>query len=70
MKKDADVDREQSIAHVTGKKLDRIILLVLALAYFAFDKFVLSPARESELPHKRARKVVVRPWWSPMVTSP
>lgn len=49
MKKDADVDREQSIAHVTGKKLDRIILLVLALAYFAFDKFVLSPARETEI---------------------
>jgi len=48
LKRDADVVREHSIAHVTGKKLDRIILVVLAcaLAYFAFDKFVLDPARD------------------------
>ncbi len=48
LKRDADVDREQSITHVTGKKLDRIILVVLALAlgYFAFDKFVLDPAKD------------------------
>lgn len=51
LKRDADVVREQSITNVTGKKLDRIILLVLALAlaYFAFDKFVLDPARDSVL---------------------
>jgi adenylate cyclase len=48
LKKDADVVREHSITQTTGKKLDRIILLVLALAlaYFAFDKFVLDPARD------------------------
>jgi len=48
LKRDADVDREQSISRTTGKKLDRIILVVLALAlgYFAFDKFVLDPARD------------------------
>ena len=48
LKRDADVDRDHSITQVTGKKLDRIILVVLALAlaYFAFDKFVLDPARD------------------------
>jgi len=41
LKKDADVDSERSITRGTGRKLDRIILVVLALAlgYFAFDKF-------------------------------
>ena len=48
LKKDADVGSEKSITQATGRKLDRIILLVLALAltYFAFDKFVLDPARD------------------------
>ena len=48
LKRDADVDREKSISQTTAKKLDRIILVVLALAlaYFAFDKFVLDPARD------------------------
>jgi TolB-like protein len=48
LKKDADIDHEESITQATGKKLDRIILVVLALAlgYFAFDKFVLDPARD------------------------
>ena len=51
LKRDADVDRDHSITHITGKKLDRIILVVLALAlgYFAFDKFVLEPTRDAEL---------------------
>jgi TolB-like protein/tetratricopeptide (TPR) repeat protein len=48
LKKDADVDHEQSISRSGARKLDRIILvlLVLAVAYFAFDKFVLDPARD------------------------
>ena len=49
LKLDKDVDRAGSLAHHTGKKLDRAIIVVLALAlgYFAFDKFVLDPARDS-----------------------
>ena len=41
LKKEKDIDRSQSIAPRTGRKLDRtiILVLVLALAYFAFDKF-------------------------------
>ena len=41
IRKEKDVDRSQSITHVTGRKLDFTIIavLVLALAYFAYDKF-------------------------------
>ncbi len=56
LKKDKDVDRTQTIAQQTGKKLDRMIMvvlvLVLALGYFAFDKFVLSLERETEITAK------------------
>jgi TolB-like protein len=48
--RDKDVDRSQSNAPQTGKKLDRIIMvvLVLALGYFALDKFILDPERDAE----------------------
>ena len=51
IKKEKDIDRGESITHVTSQKLNNIIigLLVLALGYFAFDKFVLDPERDAEL---------------------
>jgi len=51
LKKERDVDRSKSITHVTGRKLDSFIIavLVLALGYFVFDKFVLGPSRDAEL---------------------
>jgi hypothetical protein len=41
LKKEKDVDRSQSIAPVTGKKLNNtiLILMALAIAYLLFDKF-------------------------------
>jgi TolB-like protein/Flp pilus assembly protein TadD len=47
IKRESEVDRSQSITHFTGRKLDRTItfVLLLAVAYFAVDKFVLSPAQ-------------------------
>src|SRR5205814_3832959 len=47
LKRDEDVAPEQSIAPQTGRRMDRMIIavLVLALGYFAFDKFVLAPRR-------------------------
>jgi TolB-like protein len=41
VKREADVDRSQSITPQTGRKLDRSIIVVMALAlvWFAFDKF-------------------------------
>ncbi len=49
IKREHEVDRTQSIAPHTGKKLDRMIIGVLALSltYFAYDKFVLSTRRET-----------------------
>ena len=48
LKRETEVDRTRSITPQTGKKLDQVIILVLglALAYFAVDKFVLDPARD------------------------
>lgn len=44
VKKEQDIDRPQSIAPQTGKKMDRIIMLImsLALTYFVADKFLFS----------------------------
>lgn len=51
LKLDKDVRPGESIADRTGKLLDRGILVVLALAlsYFAFDKFILDPVRDEKL---------------------
>jgi adenylate cyclase len=48
LKRDDEVPAEQSIAPRTGRRMDRmiIVVLVLALAYFAVDKFVLNLRRE------------------------
>jgi adenylate cyclase len=48
LKRDEDVPAEQSIGPQTARRMDRMIIavLVLALAYFAVDKFVLNPRRE------------------------
>jgi adenylate cyclase len=50
LKRDADVDYASPLISQMGKRLDRLILVFLALAlgYFAFDKFVLDPARDAE----------------------
>jgi TolB-like protein/lipoprotein NlpI len=51
IKLESEVDRSQSITPVTGRKLDRAItaMLIIALAYFAYDKFVLDPSRDEAL---------------------
>jgi TolB-like protein/TPR repeat protein len=64
LKKDADVDSEKSTTQTTGRKLDRIILVVLALAlgYFAFDKFVLDPVEDvqiAESAHQEGRSAAL-----------
>ena len=49
--KEVSADQEHSITRFTGKELDRsiILLLAIALSYFAFDKFVLDPRRDAQL---------------------
>src|SRR5213595_4047593 len=51
LKREEEVAPEQSITPQTGRRMDRtiIVVLVLALGYFAFDKFVLTPRREAAL---------------------
>jgi TolB-like protein len=51
LKKDEDVDRSMAVGMRSAKTLDRVIMIVLALAlgYFAFDKFVLSDSREANI---------------------
>ncbi len=46
IKKEKDVDRTQSITPKTGRKLDRsiIVILLIALVYFAWDNFSPAPA--------------------------
>jgi TolB-like protein/Tfp pilus assembly protein PilF len=50
LKFEKDVDHTRSVTGHTGKKLDRAIfaILVLAVSYFAIDKFVLDPSRDAE----------------------
>ncbi len=45
LKREHEVDRTESITHITGRKLDFIIMAVMALAlvYFAYDEFLLDP---------------------------
>src|SRR5205809_700426 len=47
LKRDEDVRPEESIAPQTVRRMNRMIIavLVLALGYFVFDKFVLAPRR-------------------------
>jgi TolB-like protein len=50
LKRETEIDRTQSITPQTGRKLDRVIIavLVLALGYFAWDKFVHSREHTGE----------------------
>lgn len=50
IKREQDVDRSLPRDATAGKRLDRVIMMMLALAlgYFALDKFVLDPRRDAE----------------------
>lgn len=52
IKLEKDVERSDSTTHLTGRKLDFVIigLLVIAVAFFAFDKFVYQPGNSSQPP--------------------
>jgi len=48
LKRDAEVKPEESIASQTARRMEHMIVVVLLLAvvYFGFDKFVMAPQRE------------------------
>jgi TolB-like protein len=58
LKLERDIDRTLPVTRKSGKQLDRIIIVLLALAlgYFAVDKFVLEPARDAELVEETAQQ--------------
>jgi TolB-like protein len=49
--RDSEIDRGSAAAKAGTKRLDRIVMVTLALAvgYFAFDKFMLDPARDQAI---------------------
>ena len=77
LKRDGDVEVTQSIAPQTARRMDRMLLVVAALAvgYFAVDKFVLAPSRLSDnamqlvtpaLPHTVATTPAAQPARAPI----
>lgn len=63
LKREADVDRTQPITQHTGRKLDFTIIgiLVLALGYFAYDKFFPDAQRDTALLDAAALSAEVTP---------
>jgi len=51
LKRDVEVKPQESIAPQTARRMDRwlLVVAVLAIGYFAVDKFVLAPRRDAEL---------------------
>ncbi len=62
LKRESEVDRSQSITTQTGRKLDFIIIGVMAVAlgYFVYDKLVLSAERDAVLVESTTQAVVER----------
>ena len=50
-KRDREIDHDAATSKAAARRLDRVIIGVLAVAviYFAVDKFVIDPARDAEL---------------------
>jgi TolB-like protein len=69
LKREREVDRSQSITQVTSRKLDFMIIgvMALALAYFAYDKFVLSSGRDAALIEAATQTVAEQSAEEPMV---
>jgi TolB-like protein len=64
VKKEKDIDRSQLDTPQSNQKLNRMIMVVLALAlgYFTFDKFVLDPAEDvqiAESAHQEGRSAAL-----------
>jgi Tol biopolymer transport system component len=71
IKLESEIDRSESFTHVTRRKLDRAIVavLVIALAYFAYDKFVLDSSRDTELAQATTESATEQQDAAPVETS-
>jgi len=63
LKRESEIDRTQSITHVTGRKLDRAIMamLVVALGYFIWESRFAGNEPEAEPAPDRARSAQASP---------
>lgn len=52
LKLDSEVDRSESVSRQTARRLNRtlVVVMLLALVYVGFDKFMLAPQREAAQP--------------------
>ena len=64
LKKDGEVSQEGASREGSTRKFDRAIMVILAIAvgYFAFDKFVLAPERESSAVTAAGSSIAVLPF--------
>jgi len=64
LKREAEVDRTESVRHSTGRKLDFAIigLLAVAVVYFAVDKFVLEQPEFTSESVAREKSIAVLPF--------
>ena len=71
IKRDADVPLHQSIAPQTARRMDRmiIVVLLLALTYFGFDRLVLAPRRDAALVAATTQAVAAKTAAEPAVDS-
>ena len=67
LKRDEDVPPEESIAPRTARRKNRMIIavLVIALGYFVFDKFVLTPRRNAALVAATKKSFAAQPSMEP-----
>ena len=59
LRRDADIEPGQSVAQANASKLDRTITIVLIMAvlYFSYDKFILDPQRDQALIESATQQV-------------
>ena len=64
LKKEHEVDRDLSITHKTGRKLDFVVIAVLAIAVtlFTFDKFVWDISDPANVPGDNDNSIAVLPF--------
>ena len=59
LKHEIEVNYSSPVFLKFGKRVDRLVMVLLALglAYFAFDKFILSPEREETLEQQKTEEI-------------
>jgi adenylate cyclase len=73
LRRESGIEPGQSVAQANASKLDRTITiaLILAVAYFSYDKFVLGPRRDADLLEGASRQIAeVMPLAGPAATEP